>query len=49
MKVNVWRQKASNDPLPFAHVVVEPQGQKKYKTKKGNEKDVAVEELVIVA
>jgi hypothetical protein len=26
-----------------------PKAKKKYKTKKGNEKDVAVEELVIVA
>jgi hypothetical protein len=39
---------ASNDPLPNTHVVVERKAQKKYKTKKEKEKNVAVEELVFV-
>ncbi len=40
---------ALNDPLPSTHVVVEPKVLKKYKTKKEKEKDVTMEELVMVA
>jgi hypothetical protein len=39
---------ASNDPLPNAHVVVEPKAKKKYKTKKEKKKNVIMEELVII-
>jgi hypothetical protein len=34
---------------PTTHVVVEPKAKKKYKTKKGKEKEFVAEELVIVA
>ncbi len=35
--------------MPNTHVVVEPKAKNKYKTKKEKEKDVVVQELIIVS
>jgi len=34
---------------PTTHAMVEPKAKKKYKTKKEKEKDVTMEELIIIA
>ncbi len=40
---------ALDEPLPNTHAMVEPKAKKKYKTKKEKEKDVTMEELIIIA
>ncbi len=47
-EVNNPRQMALDEAIPSTMVVMEPKVKKKYKTKKEKEKDIIMEELMVV-
>jgi hypothetical protein len=47
-EVNNPRQMALDEAIPSTMVVMEPKAKKKYETKKEKEKDIIMEELMVV-